>query len=257
MVSPWRQMLLLARQSLLDPHRGSSLGVAWLYLQPLVMILIYTLVFSRFMGARLKGIDSPYAYSLYLVPGLLLWTVFANIVNGMSGVYSSKAHIIRKIPVDLRIMPLYIPLVEIVNFGVAMLFFALFCAAVGHSPGMSWLLLVPVCLSMALMAYAVGLFIAVFSLFLPDLRPMTAIVVQLAFWLTPILYVPELLPPWARSLLDYHPLHWIIQQAQAIVLYGTIGNGRLWTAQIVLSVAVFAFALFTVRTMEKEVRDLL
>lgn len=257
MASSWRQTLLFARQALIDPHRGSNLGIAWMYLQPLVMILIYTLVFSRFMSARLPGIDSPYAYSLYLVPGLLLWTVFANVVNGMAGVYQGKAHIIRKIPVDMRLMPLYLPLVEIVNFAVAMAFFVIFCAAIGHPPTLAWLLLVPVCLGTALMAYAIGLFLAVLSPFLPDLRPMTAIAVQLGFWLTPILYVPDLLPPWAAALLDYHPVYWIIQQGQAIVLYGRIGNGTLWAVQTAFSVVLCGLGWVAVRAAEREVRDLL
>ena len=257
MNSPWLQTLLFTRQSLLDPHRGSSLGLAWLYLQPLVMILVYTLVFSRFMGARLAGIDSPYAYSLYLVPGLLLWTVFTNIVNGMAGVYQSRAHIIRKIPVNLRIMPLYIPLVETVNFGVAIAFFMVFCVAIGHPPTLAWLLLIPVCFSMVLMAYALGLMIATFSLFLPDLRPFTAIALQLAFWMTPILYVPNILPPWATALLEYHPLYWIIQQAQSIVLYSRVGDGAHWLMQIAFSLVLIAVAIQTTRGLEKEVRDLL
>ena len=71
--SHWRLVALFTRQTLVDPHHGSLLGVAWLLLLPLVHILIYTLVFSEFMGARLGASNNAYAYSLYLVPGLLLW----------------------------------------------------------------------------------------------------------------------------------------------------------------------------------------
>ncbi len=256
-VTPWRQTLLFTRQTLLDPHRGSVLGVAWLYLQPLVLILIYTLVFSRFMGARLSGVDTPYAYSLYLVPGLLLWTAFANTLNGMVGVYQSKAHIIRKISVNLMVMPLYIALTEIVNFVVAMVIFALFCMAIGQTPGLMWLLLIPVCLSTILLAYATGLIFAMLSPFLPDLRPLTGIVLQLLFWLTPIIYVPDILPVWAASLLKYHPVYWGIHQAQSIVLYDTIASSTFWLLQVVLGVVLFYLARRTVKLLEKEMRDLL
>ena len=257
MISSWRQALLFARQTLLDPHRGSVLGVAWLYLQPLVLIFIYTLVFSRFMGARLSGVTTPYAYSLYLVPGLLLWAAFANTLGGMVGVYQAKAHIIRKIPVNLVLMPLYIPLTEAVNFVVAMLIFGLFCVAIGHIPGASWLLLIPICVSTILLGYAIGLILAALSPFLPDLRPMTAIGLQLLFWLTPIVYVADILPPWAASLLDYHPIYWGIHQAQSIVLYDMMAVPGQWIAQALLAAALFALAARAVKSLEKEIRDLL
>lgn len=253
----WRQTLLFTRQTLFDPHRGSVLGVAWLYLQPLVLILIYTLVFSRFMGSRLSGVDSPYAYSLYLVPGLLLWTAFANTLNGLVGVYQAKAHIIRKISVNLVTMPLYIAMTEVVNFAVAMVIFALFCFAIGHTPGPMWLLLIPVCLSTILLAFAVGLMLAMLSPFLPDLRPLTGIVLQLLFWLTPIIYVPDILPAWAASLLSYHPVYWGIHQAQSIVLYDALASVSQWLLQAGLGLLLLYLAQRTVKLLEKEMRDLL
>lgn len=253
----WRQPLLFTRQALIDPYRGNAFGVAWLYVQPLVMILIYTLVFSRFMGSRLSGVSSVYAYSLYLVPGLLLWTAFTNTVNGMAGIYQSKAYIIRKIPVNLLVMPLYVPLVEAVNFAVAAVIFALFCCLVGHTPGVAWLLLVPICFSILVLAYALGLILAGLSPFLPDLRPLTSIVLQLAFWLTPIVYVPDILPPWAAALLRFHPLYWGIRQAQNIVLYGKAADLNQWIALTAIGCVLLGLAARGVRSLEKDIRDLL
>lgn len=255
--SDWRQTLLFARQTLLDPHRGSVLGVGWLYFQPLVLILIYTLVFSKFMGARLAGASTPYAYSLYLVPGLMLWTAFANTLSAMVGVYQAKAHIIRKIPVNLIIMPAYIALTETINFCVAMAIFGLFCVAIDQPPGLIWLLLVPIGISTVALAYALGLMLAALSPFLPDLRPMTAIGLQLLFWLTPIVYVANILPPWAIDLLDWHPIYWGIHQAQGIVLDGSLPSPRLWAAQVLLVLGLLIMATRTVKSLEKEIRDLL
>ena len=252
-----RQTLLFTRQALLDPYRGSVLGVAWLYLQPLVLILIYTLIFSGFMGGRLSGVNTPYAYSLYLVPGLLLWTAFANTINSMASVYQGKAHIIRKIPVNLVILPSYIPFVEAVNFAVAMSIFGVFCIAIGHFPTVQWLLLIPVCLGLILLAYAVGLILACLSPFVPDLRPMTGIVLQLLFWLTPIIYVPEILPARAAALLAYHPVYWGIRQAQNIVLYGTPASHNQLILQVLLGLVLLYLAARIVKSLEKEIRDLL
>lgn len=256
-LSAWRQPLLFARQAIVDPHRGSALGLLWLYLQPLVLILIYTLVFSRFMGARLGGIASPYAYSLYLVPGLLLWTAFANTVNGMVGVYQSKAHIIKKLPVNLVVMPAYIPLVELFNLAVGLLFFAGFCLLVGHLPTAAWWLLPWVCATTVMLGYAIGLLLAPLSLFIPDIRPITGIALQLLFWLTPIVYLVDILPTWVMPVIHYHPIYWGIRQAQHIVLYGQLASAAQWAWQAALAACLLVLARALVRSLEKQARDLL
>ena len=61
-------------------YQNSLLGVLWTVLNPLAMILIYTLIFSRVMQARMPGIESPFAYSIFLMSGLLPWGLFSEIL---------------------------------------------------------------------------------------------------------------------------------------------------------------------------------
>jgi len=253
----WRQILLFTRQALLDPHRGSALGFVWLLLLPLIQILIYTLVFSRFMGARLGGMDSPFAYSLYLVPGLLLWSAFANTVNGMTMVYATRATIIRKIPVDLVRMPAYLPLVELCLWALAMALFAMFCVAVGHTVTLSWLLLPLLCASTLLLAYGIGLVLAALAQFAPDVRQVTSVVLQLLFWMTPVVYLVEILPPWLAGVMRLHPVYWSIAPAQQIVLHGSLPGLQPLLGQLALGLALLAAGVWLVRRLEKDIRDLL
>ncbi|HSV44946.1 MAG TPA: ABC transporter permease [Ramlibacter sp.] len=255
--SSWRQVLLFTRQSLLDPHRGSAFGFAWLLLLPLVQILIYTLVFSRFMGARLGSVASPFAYSLYLVPGLLLWTAFANTVTGMAQVYATRAQIIRKIPVDLVRMPAYVPLVELCLWGLAMLLFVLFCVGVGHQPTLAWLLLPWLCATTLLLAYGIGLVLAALAQFAPDVRQLTGIVLQLGFWVTPVVYLVDILPPWLAAVMKFHPVYWSIAPAQHIVLYGAPASWTPMLWQLGAGLLALAAGSALVRRLEKDIRDLL
>lgn len=250
-------VLLFVRQVLIDPHRGSSLGTLWLYLQPLVMILIYTLVFSHFMRGRIGGIDSPYAYSLYLIPGLLLWNFFAGTIQNMVGIYQHQAHILRKLPIPLLWLPAYIPIVEGINLTVGLVIFAFFATIIGHPPTLSWFLLLPVTLGVGILAYALGLFGAALAPFIPDLRPFTPIALQLAFWLTPIIYVPGILPPWAQDCLSYHPLHALIRPAQELVLYHHIDQPRRWAGFLLVAILLLLLTARLVRRLEKGIRDLL
>src|SRR3954465_3317713 len=78
-------------------YRNSMLGAAWTVLNPLAMIVVYTVIFSQVMRARLPGMDSKFAYSIYLCAGVLTWALFAEIVGRAQNVFLENANLIKKI----------------------------------------------------------------------------------------------------------------------------------------------------------------
>jgi len=92
--------------------------------------------------------------------------------------------------------------------------------------------------------------------FVPDVRPMTSIAVQLLFWMTPIVYLPELLPAWAQPFLDFHPVYWQIVNMQNIVLHRPVVAAYFY-ASLGLTVGVLGMAMWMARRFEKDIRDLL
>lgn len=78
-------------------YRNSLLGAAWTVLNPLAMIVVYTVIFSQVMRARLPGVDSGFAYSIYLCAGVLTWGLFAEIVSRAQNVFLKNANLIKKI----------------------------------------------------------------------------------------------------------------------------------------------------------------
>src|SRR5690606_20456211 len=109
-------LLHFVRQDLVDRHAASALGALWTLLLPLVNILIFTLVFSRIMGARLEGMGveslGRYGYSVYLVVGLLAWNCFAATLNRTTQVFHEKAALIGKVRMSLFSLPLYVLISE-------------------------------------------------------------------------------------------------------------------------------------------------
>ncbi len=77
-------------------YRGSLLGAAWTVLNPLAMILVYTLIFSQIMKARIPDSDTPFAYSIYLMAGLLPWTLFTEILMRSQSVFLDNANTIKR-----------------------------------------------------------------------------------------------------------------------------------------------------------------
>jgi len=90
-----------AKRDFKERYVGTGLGQFWYIVSPLVMIFIYTVIFSDFMKMRMNIIDNTYAYSIYLVPGLLAWTAFSTIVMRLNTSFFEKAGLIKKINVPM------------------------------------------------------------------------------------------------------------------------------------------------------------
>ncbi|MCG5075614.1 ABC transporter permease [Paraburkholderia tagetis] len=210
---------LLSRQDLVDRHRENALGAAWLLLQPLAFIVLFSTVFSRFMRARLGADTDPYLYTVYLIGGMLMWNMFANILSRVTPVYGEKSHLIRKIAVDLWTMPLYVVLTEWVVYAITMGFFAVFLLVVGHPIGVQWVILPLIALLLSGFAYGVGIVLATLNVFLPDIRNVLGILLQFGFWLTPVVYLAAILPPWAARWLHLSPIFWAVDAVHGVVVW--------------------------------------
>src|SRR5450631_298974 len=97
-------------------YRNSLLGAAWTILNPLAMILVYTVIFSQVMRAKLPGVDSSFAYSIYLCSGVLTWGLFAEISGRAQTVFLENANLIKKINFPRLCLPVVVVLNALINF---------------------------------------------------------------------------------------------------------------------------------------------
>ncbi|MPW17647.1 ABC transporter permease [Paraburkholderia sp. CNPSo 3157] len=248
---------LLARQDLVDRHRENALGAAWLLLQPLAFIALFSTVFSHFMRSRLGTYADPYLYTVYLISGLLMWNLFSNIVSRLAAVYSGKAHLIRKISVNLWIMPLHIVVSEWVVYVIAMSFFAVFLLVIGHPIGPQWCLLPAVALLLSALAYGLGVMLGTIDVFVPDVKNVLNIVLQFGFWLTPVVYLADILPLWAEHLMHFNPVFWAVDATHGIVVWHRWPPLEEFAALAVTCVVSLVASRALLARLQAEVRDLL
>ncbi len=250
-------ILLFARQELLDKHRQNALGIFWLVFEPMVFVVLFTTVFSHFMQARLGPQAGPYDYAVYLGAGLLCWNLFANTVANLVGVFQAKAGLITKIPIDLGLMPLYIPMVELVLYAVAMVAFACFVVLVGWPVTWVWLYLIPVVALLILFAYGLGLTLAILSVFLPDTRNFVRLMLQFGFWMTPVVYQASMLPQWALTGLAFNPVFWAIDAVHGILVWGRPPEWQSLVKLSGIAAAALLGAGLLKSKLERHIRDLL
>lgn len=208
-----------AKRDFKERYVGTGLGQIWYILSPIITIFIYTVIFSDFMKMKLNIIDSAYSYSIYLIPGLLAWNTFSTILVRLNTSFFEKANLIKKINVPMYTFQLSILLTELFLFFISITFAIVFLLIVNHPVTLSFLWLIPIIFCQIIFAFALGVVLSLFTPFFKDLKEAIPIIIQLWFWMTPIIYMKEMIADKYPLLLTYNPFFYFVSIYQDIFLY--------------------------------------
>ena len=197
-------------------YRNSMLGAAWTVLNPLAMIVVYTVIFAQIMRARLPGVDSTFGYSIYLCAGILTWGLFAEIAGRSQNVFLENANLIKKLSFPRICLPLVVLGSALVNFAIIFGLFTLFLLATGNFPGWIYFAVFPVLAVQIAFSIGLGMVLGVLNVFFRDVGQLFNVVLQFWFWLTPIVYPAAILPESVRPVMRLNPM------AQFIGAYQTV-----------------------------------
>jgi lipopolysaccharide transport system permease protein len=248
-------ILELAKRDFIERYSGSALGFVWSFIYPLINILVYMIIFGSLMGARLPGTSSVWGYGIYLISGLVPWTAFANTVTRSSTVFLDKKNIIAKIRVDLPTLPFFIVISETVTFVVTLGIFLAILLLTGV-PLSAYLVLLPVLyLVQQVLAYALGFFLSMFVVFLRDLREIVTIGFQIWFWFTPIVYVFDILPAFARQILIANPMLSVVSAYHDLFVYQRMPSFFYLTIILGISILLIILDYMIFRKLERDIRD--
>lgn len=253
-------ILHLARQDLIERHSGSLLGAAWTFIAPLVNILVFILVFSRIMGAKLEGFGAhidQYSYSIYLICGVLAWSAFANSLGRITNLFRDQSHLVTKVSVSLMALPLSVLLAETVVYLISMTFFVGFLLLIDFPLSAYWALVPVVFALQCLFAYALGLGLSVMAVYLKDIKEVVAVVLQVWFWVTPIVYVTEILPPWVMNWMRFNPFYVLADSYRDLIMYQQLPAGIPLAILAALALTILAGSLWLLTRTERDLRDCL
>ncbi|WP_019895308.1 ABC transporter permease [Hydrogenovibrio halophilus] len=215
----------------------SKIGFFWMLVQPLVMALIYALILSNILSAKLEGVDSAYAYPVYLMAGIVGWSIFAETLSKSLTMFIDHAQQIQKL-----IMPrAVIPIVVIGQTAVTGILLAaavtLVIAFIDH-PLTLQLFWLPLLVILTLMlASSLGLILGLLNVFFRDIGQLIPVLLQIGFWLTPIVYMVSILPQKYQAWLQYNPMTHLVATYQQIFVYGnapSLTTLGVWAGAIVL-----------------------
>lgn len=246
-----------AKRDFKERYVGTGLGQVWYILSPIITIFIYTVIFSDFMKMKLDIVDNSYSYSIYLVPGLLAWTSFSTIIMRLNGSLLEKANLIKKINVPAFVYQLSIIITE---FGILILsyFLALiFLLLVNQPITVTFFYLIPILFLQTLFAFSLGVIFSLFTPFFKDLREAVPIIVQLWFWMTPIIYMKEMIAGKYPVLLTINPFFYFVQIYQDIFLYSKAPSFEALFSILLITFIPLVFAAYLYKKMIGTIKDII
>lgn len=243
------------RREFQSRYRNSMLGAAWTVLNPLAMIVVYTVIFSQVMHNRLQGASTPFAYSIYLCAGVLTWGLFAEITTRSLGMFIDNANLIKKLQFPRICLPIIVVLNAGVNFAIIFGLFTAFLVLSGTFPGWSYLALLPLIALMAMFAIGLGMILGVLNVFFRDVGQFFTILLQFWFWFTPIVYPVTTLPEEVRAALGWNPMVALIQAFQTVLVHGAWPDWGSLLPVTLLGLACCALGLRLFRKRAGEMVD--
>ena len=201
-------------------YQRSMLGAAWNVINPLSMIFVYTLIFSKLMQAKLPGVEGTYSYSIFLCTGILTWSLFSEITTRCQNVFIENANLLKKLAFPRMVLPIIVVLSASINFAIGFGLFLCFILISGNFPGYLCLATIPVLMIEIMFSVGLGVILGVLNVFFRDVGQLYGVVLQFWFWFTPIVYSPTILPEKLQALLWLNPLAPIINAYQRMYTEG-------------------------------------
>lgn len=234
---------------------SSLLGGLWAVLNPLAMIAIYTIIFSSVMRARLPGLDDALAYTFYLCAGLFPWLYFSEVLQRCQTVFLEHANLLKKMSFPRISLPVILLLSSTINFTITFGLFVVLLLAAGRFPGWPLVAFVPLLAVQQAFALGLGILLGTLNVFYRDVAQFVGVVLQFWFWLTPIVYVVEILPETARRALALNPLYGPIRSYQQIVLQGAWPDWSAIAFTAIAAAVSLALGFFAFQKLSGEMID--
>ena len=228
-MSLWRHRALIwqmTRREVIGRYRGSIMGIAWSFFNPILMLLVYTFVFSVVFKARwgVGAEESKADFAVILFVGMLVHGLFAECANKAPGLILSNVNYVKKVVFPLEILP-WVTMGSAL-FHATISFTVLLAAMLVISASIPWtaILLPAVLTPLLLSTMGVAWFLAATGVFVRDVGQTIGIITTVMMFLAPVFYPISALPEKYQHLLLLNPLTFIIEQARNVLIWGKLPN---------------------------------
>ena len=236
-----RQLTLeLARREIGERYAGQWFGTFWAIGHPLALILVYIFVFGFVFRTRIGGTtDLPLDYTAYMLSGLIPWLAFQESMGKASTVITSNANLVKQVIFPIEVLPIKGVIATLVTQCVFLVMLAVYALATAQMLLWTYLLLPVLLVLQALAMIGVSYSLAAIGAYFRDVKDFVQVFCSVAFFLLPILYLPEAVPSAVRPVLYVNPFSYLVWCYQDVLYFGRFEHPWAWCVFVPLSLFVF------------------
>ncbi len=241
----------MTKREVIGRYRGSVLGILWSFFNPLLMLTVYTLVFSVALKARWNvgadgGTASKAEFAIILFAGLIAYGFFSECVNRASSLVLSNVNYVKKVVFPLEILPWVSIGAALFHAAISLCVLLLFYLLVNHSLQWTAVFVPLVLLPLILLTVGVAWFLSALGVYLRDVGQTVGLLTTALMFLSPIFYPLAALPENYRPLLMLNPLSYLIEETRNVMIFGRSPNWSMLCFYVVGSAlaAWLGFAFF-------------
>ncbi len=206
----------LAMKELRVRYKRSILGFVWALLNPLLMMVILTVVFSKILRFQVPN------YEVFLISALLPWIFFSQSMSYSMESIVSNGELLKKVKVAKSVFPVAAVLSNVINFLLSLIPLVLILLVLGFPFHWTWIYLPVPLLALLLFTLGCGFFFATANVFFRDVSHIVHILLSAWFYLSPVMYRPEFLPPEYRPFFRLNPMLYFLNQFRLAIYDGQL-----------------------------------
>lgn len=200
---------------------GSYFGVVWMFVQPIVTVLIYFFIFD--LGFKNPPPITGISYVAWLVPGIVPWFFYSEALNSVTNCLQEYHYLVKKVVFQVEILPVIklISCLIVHSFFIIIMLVVLLCY--GRMPMVTWIQILYYTFAASMLALAFGFLTSAVNVFFKDMAQIVSICLQFGMWLTPIMYDEKMFTqkaPWAITVLKLNPFYYVVAGYRDSMLTG-------------------------------------
>ncbi len=234
-----RLVTQMVRREVAGRYKGSALGLAWSFFNPVFMLVVYTFVFSEVFKMRwgTGGEESKTQFAIVLFVGMIVYGLMAEVLNRAPSLILSNVNYVKKVVFPLEILPVVAMGAALFHTLVSLVVLVIAFAAFNHYVHWTGIFLPLVLLPLVILTIGVAWALASLGVFLRDVGQTVGIIVTVMMFLSPVFYPISAVPPAFQGWILANPLTFIIEQAREVIIWGNLPDWR--GLAIYTGVAVF------------------
>lgn len=237
-------------------YTRSILGGLWAVIEPLSMIVIYALIFSHLMGAKLADSDTPWAFTIHICAGIIAWEYFSEVITRSQNMFLEHSSFLKKMNFPRATLPVIVLSSATINFLIIFCLFYVFLIIIGNPPGWSVLAWMPLLIIQQGIAVGIGLIIGTLNVFFRDIGHTTQVILRFWFWFTPIVYPIAILPEQLKEImLAVNPMAVFVISYQNIMLTNTLPDFTAFLPYILFMIVLLIVGFVTFMRLSGEMVD--